>query len=395
MIKRFLLSFIILVVIILAGVFVYRYQIIQYSAETFIRKALPDYISIEKMNFDFRNNKVTFVNFRITNAPGFSPEYAVEIGEIICKYELKGKFLLDGIEILAPVLEKPVINIERQRDGRVNLAEMGKVIEAGATKRVPEPEPRKMLSAPKTGASKSISDVFKLPDTFEIKHGRIIFTDMLPLPKPYILTFDNINARLFLKLDRTYSHVLEAGSIGQGSLNDHPDEVIKWNISMNPNTPKLTMSNRFEVSNIDMLALAPYYDRYSPFNFQSGYMSGTLIFDFDNGNIGSTNEIHLARVAFSVKKGYENAEFWQTTVQDLAKYFTSFGEIVFDFKIKGDVNEPKFYLGPISKQALTVMAIDKVSAIIQEAANGPQGPKPETDKTQAYIDLIKGFLEKK
>ena len=395
MIKRFLISALMILAIVAAAVFIYRYQILQYSAETFIRKSLPDYISIEKINFDFAQGKVALGNFRILNAPGFSLKYAVEIDELSCRYKLKGKLFLDGIELFEPAIIRPVINIERQRDGKLNLVEMGKSIEEAPGKTAQEPAPGKEKQPSRQGSQTSISDAFKLPDTFDIKDGSIVFTDRLPYSTPHVITFDKVNAKLTLKLDSSYSSVLDMGSTGQGNLNNDPAQKIRWSISLKPMTPKLTMSNRFEVSDIDLLVLEPYYDKYSPFTFQSGYLSGTLIFDFDNGNIGSTNEIHLNKVTFLVKKDYENAEFWGTTVQDLAKYFTSFGEIVFDFKIKGDMNDPKFYLGPISKQALTVMVIDKVSAIIQEAASGPNGPTPETDKTQAYIDLIKSFMKKK
>jgi hypothetical protein len=378
-----------------AAVFIYRYQILQYSAETFMRRALPDYISIERINFDFPNSKVTLGGFRILNAPDFSSKYSVEIGEISCRYRLMGKLFLDGIEIFDPIFTKPLINIERQRDGRVNLVELGKITDPSSKKRAADAGAKNETAPSKPEPSRKTSDAIKLPDTFNIKEGSIIFTDRMPYSRPHVITFYNVNAKLILKLDSSYSSVIDMASTGEGDLDNDKTQKIRWNISLKPAAPKLTMSNRFEVSNINMLVLEPYYDTYSPFKFQSGYVSGTLIFDFDNGNIGSTNEIHMNKVKFSVKEGYENAEFWQTTVQDLTKYFTSFGEIVFDFKIKGDMNNPQFYLGPISKQALTMMAIDKVSAIIQEAAGGPKNPTPETDKTQAYIDLIKEFMKKK
>ena len=151
-----------------------------------------------------------------------------------------------------------------------------------------------------------------------------------------------------------------------------------------------------------MISFEPYYDKYSPFIFKRGRFSGTLIFDFDNGNIGSTNEVRLSNLIFSIKEGYENAEFWETTVPSLAKYFTTpSGDVLFDFKIKGEMANPKFYLGPISKQALASMAIEKISDIIEEAPRspgqqgGPPAKKSDLDKAKEIIDLFKGLTKKK
>ena len=99
---------------------------------------------------------------------------------------------------------------------------------------------------------------------------------------------------------------------------------------------------------------------------------------------------------FSVKEGYENAQIWETTVPDIVKYFTSpYGEIIFDFKIKGDMSDPKFYLGPKSKEAIISMAVDKISAAIQKnAGSGTGAPKSDIEKAQQYIDMFKGLIKK-
>ena len=99
---------------------------------------------------------------------------------------------------------------------------------------------------------------------------------------------------------------------------------------------------------------------------------------------------------FSVKEGYENAQILETTVPDLVKYFTSpYGEIIFDFKIKGDMSDPKFYLGPKSKEAILSMAVDKISAAIQNSAGSSGGvPKNDIGKAKEYIDMFKGLIKK-
>lgn len=398
MFKKIFLFVLILAIAAAGAIFFYRYNILRYSAETVIRRLLPGYASVDKINFDFQKGEVSLGGFRILNPRGFSDKYLIEIEEVVCQYSMKGKNILEGIDLQAPVLKKAVLRIERLRDGGVNLMEMQKVIEPAS------PRPKAGASGMAANASSGLmsnikfSDVVKLPEEFLLEDSKIVFVDRLGLPRPHMITFEGIEGRISIKLDENYTKVLRLSSDGKGNLNGNRGEVIKWNIALDPATPKLTMSNRFEVYSVDMLPFEPYYDRYSPFIFEKGTISGLLIFDFDNGNIGSTNELHLSNLRFSVKRGYENARFWETTVPDLVKYFTSpFGDIVFDFKIKGDMADPKFYLGPISKQAIASMAIDKISAAIQKASE-PQAegaPKGKEEEIKEYIDLFKGLINKK
>ncbi len=398
MVKKIFIFIAILFIVIIAAVFIYRYQIFQYSAETIIRKALPDYVRIDRMRFDLQNSRVILNGFKILNPQGFSHKDLLEIDEITCKFRMKGKAFLDGIEILDPVFKNAVLTIERLNNGKLNLVEM-----QGELEKSKGPQTGNQ-ALENTGAAVSammgprkVSDIIKLPKEFLLKGGKIIFVDKFGMPEPHIITFENIDAGLFLNLNDSYSSVVSLSSTGQGNVSGDREEVVKWVISYNPNTPKLTMSNRFEVSNIDIMPFEPYYEKYSPIIFTSGRFSGSLIFDFDNGNIGSTDEIHLSNFKFYIKQGYENAMFWETTVPDIVKYFSSsFGEIVFDFKIKGDMSNPKFYLGPISKQALTSMAIDKVSDVIQKASNSSAGgAKSDMGKAKQYIDLFQGIINKK
>jgi hypothetical protein len=95
---------------------------------------------------------------------------------------------------------------------------------------------------------------------------------------------------------------------------------------------------------------------------------------------------------------------FETNVASLIKYFTtSTGEVIFDFKIKGDMSNPRFYLGPLSKQAVMSMVIDKVSDVIQQmsdktqqAAGAAAGTgNTNVDKAVEAIKMFKGLLDKK
>jgi len=402
MFKRLIILGLIIIAIITLSVFIYRYQILQYTAEKLIRQHLPSYARIDTVKFDFRKGEVYINGFKILNPPDFSSECLLEIGQIACHYKLRGKNLTDGFEIFNPVLSEIVLNIERSGDGRLNLVAMQASLEKETQGRLASEKPAaKTVSPdiqPQARGNRIISSIVKLPETFMIKSGKIMFTDRFQLPRPNVITFENVDSSVSIKLNEYYSQVLSVSSKGECDVNGDRRQAVSWTISWNPTTPRLTMANNFEVSGVDMLSFTPYYDRYSPFVFRTGRFSGTLIFDFDNGNIGSSNEVRLSDIKFVVKPGYENAQFWETTVPDLVKYFSSpYGEIVFDFKIKGDMDRPDFYLGPKSKAALIYMAVDKISAAIEKAqgsGDGGGGPKTDLDKAKEYIDLFKGLMKK-
>lgn len=410
--KRFFIIILILLAISVAAIFIYRYQILRYSAETLVRRVLPDYVRIDKINFDAQNNKIVFGDFKILNPGNFSNRYLLEIEEIICRYKLKGNGLLEGFEILGPAFKNATLNIERLNDGTINLNEMKRSLEPIVKKAEKKEAEKSVLSKLKAQTlssriigDKTLPDILKLPTNFSLRGGKAVFIDRLPYGKPHMIAIENVDANISIKLNPSYSMILNFACAGQGNLNGNHDEVIKWDVALNPTTPKLTMSNRLEVSNLDILSFEPYYDKQSPFVFKKGSFSGVLVFDFDNGNIGSTNEVRLRDYLFYIKRGYENAQIWETSVQDLARYFTSAsGEIVFDFKIKGDMANPKFYLGPISKQAIASMAFDKISSAVIEHVRGPLGqqqpgpsgaPKTDIEKAQEYIELFKSIIKKK
>ncbi len=406
--KSIIIKLAIIIAIIGIIAFVWRYQILQYSAEKLVRKSLPDYITVEKMSFDFRNSRIVFGGMKILNPPNFYEKYLIEIGEVECRYKIKGGNILSGLEIFSPIIRKPVLYIDRLSDGRTNLQEMPSFMQkADQINRAPRKasgggEAGKGFGKAGAADHGNLAGIVKLPEDFIVKDGKVIFMDGMVRPGPYMITLDGIESNLKLKLDSTYVRAMNIATTGSGFINGHPNQTIKWDTKYDPTTPALTMSNNFTVSGVDILTFLPYYDKYSPFVFGKGYFSGSLIFDFDNGSIGSNDEILLSQMSFSVKKGYENAQFLETTVPDLVKYFTSkSGDIIFDFKIKGPISNPQFYLGPLSKQAVAAMAIDKISQALKEASGNqanPQGaaasgPKSDIDKAAQYIKMFKGLLK--
>ncbi|MFH1190051.1 MAG: DUF748 domain-containing protein [Candidatus Omnitrophota bacterium] len=386
-----------------AAIFAYRYQILQYSAEKIVRKSLPGYITVDKMSFNFKDSRIVFRGIRIINPPGFSGKHLIDIGEAECRYRMKSVSMLDGFEVLDPVIRKPVLYIERAADGKTNLREMTAFIQSKDGSAPPEPKAASSEPSGAAAGTAKASGAVKAPENFIVKDGKVIFLDRMISSNGYEIKIERVEANLGLKLDSSYTKPLQITTAGSGIVNGREGETLTWDTKFDPTANELTMSNRFNVRDVDITAFMPYIDKFSPLAIRSGYFSGLLIFDFDNGNIGSTNEVALSNMSFEIKRGFEHARFLETTVPDLVKYFTSSsGDIIFDFKIKGRMSDPQFYLGPISKQAVAAMAVDKIAEALANAAKeqaNPQNPaagkQSDMEKAAEYIDMVKDFLKEK
>jgi hypothetical protein len=402
MLKRLVIAIVLMLIIALGALYFYRHTIIKHYTEKLIRENLPGYIQIDKVNFDFANSKISLNNFRVLGPPGFSPKYVVEVKEISCKYGILGKWIPMGLEIHSVLLNGADIRVERLRNGRVNVAEMERFIQSFPPKASKPSTDNSKLSTDNSqltthNSQLNLSNLIKIPNTLNIRNSRFIFIDKVPYTNPYFTTVESINGQASIQFADNYSKITNLSFAIAGNLNGNQRETIQWTASLDPTRPRLTMSNRFEVSDLDLLVFQPYYDQFSPFVFKRGRFSGTLVFDFNNANIGSTNEIRLSNLAFTVKPGMENSQMWETTVPDLLNYFTTAsGDIVFDFKIKGDMSKPEFYLGPISKRALTSMALNKVTSFALEQMSKQGGASgSDIDKAKEAIDMFKGLLKRK
>jgi len=410
MIRKIIIILLLAAILAALAAYIYRYAIIRYYAEKIIHENLPGYIKIDKINFDFTNNKISLINFRILNGPEFTSDFLIKIKDINCRYSILGKGIPTGLKISGVSLNGADIRIERLYGSRVNVVEIANFIQNFPPKEDKMPKPdynnKPYLEGPGAGqtlketarlVNKKLSDLITLPTSFDIRESRIVFIDRMPYENAYVTTVQSINGQMSISWAQNYSNITGLSFTLEGMLNGHNDERIQWVGSLDPSTPRITMSNRFDVSNLDILTFAPYYDSFSPFVFKRGRFSGTLVFDFNNGNIGSTNEIRLSKLIFSVKPGYENASMWDAAVPDLLSYLsTPSGEVVFDFKLKGDMMHPVPYLGPISKRALTSMAINKISSYASDlVSKQQQTASGGVDKAKEAIDMIRQLIKKK
>ncbi len=395
--KTFFIILAVLLVIAGSLIFIYRYEIFRYSAQKVILAMLPPYLKADEIRFDLEHNEIEITNAHIANPQGFSDNPVLSVGSIFCTYALKGKNVFGGITVTNLEGRRPVVRIERSRDGRINVFEMKDLMKSGEGRAAGRTAAPKGAGGPIRIGSRKPSELLTLPEVITLSEGNIRFVDYTAGERPRVLTFDRIESRVSLKMNEDFSKVLDLRSTGSGIFHRKQDQTLEWTIAFIPTTPGLTMSNRFKVIRVDILPFQPYFARFSPLVFTSGKFSGNLVIDFDNGSIGSMNTVWLEELGFSVKPGHEDAQFWQTTVPELTKYLSSVapgsGATVFDFKVKGPLSKPSFYLGPITKKALTSMIVDRTLSSITKIIQGT-GSGPKLDDAQEVINALQSIMAK-
>ncbi len=404
--KKFLLIVLVLVIASGAGIWYYRHDIFQFSAENAIKRMLPGYVRVDRLIFDLEGEVLTIEGFSILNPKGFQNRHLATIATITCRYKMRGRNILDGIEITDIEAVDSLINIERLSDGRLNLNEVAAMMSEDKPAQLPK-KTEKKVSAGEAAVGgimgdRAISDLLVLTDIIDVKNGKFTFLDKAVAARPFYMTFEGVDGQITLRLSNDLTEVLGAGTTGKGYINGDKAQPVRWVVSLDPTTPGLTMSNRIEPENVDIILFKPYYDKYSPVDIKSGRFSGTLIIDFHNDNIGSDNILKLRGLEYTERPSGFASGFWEVSISDIVRYLeTTPGEIVFDFKIKGSMDKPRFYPGPNVSRAIQSFAVDTVSDLIKRTTGQEsegdvpvqQDTRPKSDQ-EMIMDVIQRFMKK-
>ncbi|MBD3295739.1 MAG: DUF748 domain-containing protein [Candidatus Omnitrophica bacterium] len=409
-IKRLAVFALILIVAGAGILWFYRYEIVRYSAEKIIKAALPEYVRVDDIIVDPENGELTAQGLALLNPSGFHNRYMVTVDRVFCRFRMKGEHILDGIRITDVRAEGPRINIERLEGGKVNLGQLGKKTFSGKRTASPDAsDDRPSGSAmPGTGLFEKmdLAEKVEFPGKVEIKDGKITFMDKKVSRQGYVLTFERVNGDVTFRMSEDNAFLREVGSEGRGDVNGDPEQTVSWRIFWEPPAKGLTLSSRFRLDMVDVMPFKPYYDRYAPVNILQGWMSGTLVFDFDNGNIGSTNEVRLYRLEFTERSRGNVSGFWNVAVSDIVKYLrTARDEITFDFKVKGDMDSPTIYPGPHVRKAIQMLALDTIDQLVsgpEQKAGGAEkdttggGASGSEDKSDAekVVDIIRQLMKR-
>ncbi|NQT95834.1 MAG: hypothetical protein HQ572_05230 [Candidatus Omnitrophica bacterium] len=402
-ILKFILLLVLIILIAGSGmVYLNRSRIFDYSINKLIENLLPDYMEVGKIELDLEGKNLDIRDFKIRNPKGCRHPYLLEVPKVKAFFSQRNpQEIKDGLEVGDAQLFNPVLYLERLKDSSLNIQHMEEVFKQKKKVQVSSLKSKffglfSYLSSP----VKRLEDLIEIKPVFAITNGTFIFEDCYISEKPYRTTIENVQANIKLSMGDDFKDILYLDSEGSGVLNGRNGQAVEWVSGYDPTREKLTMSNTFHIRNLEFMHFEPYYDKFSPFIFKQGRAGGELVFNFDNGDIGSTNEIRLANLLLEAKEDHSFNKFWSTSAEDLYKYFSSSsGEVVFDFKIKGPMDNPKFYLGSKVKRALARMTFDKITDVLLKDKEAPGEGGPSTDTTpgqeksdlEKIIDIFKGL----
>ncbi len=400
--KNIKITIIILLVIILAlagYLYLNRHELFNKSIDRVLTDLLPPYIEIDGLSLDFEKKTIKIENLKILNPKDFSHPYLVQAPLISCSYKQGGDAdSLKSISIEDIEITDLKLYIDRNSGGEINIERMKDVFKGASTIKKMSLKTKVLgIFSYLLSPVKNIDQLLDTDPVFNVSSGVLVLTDDYLSDGDYVTTVEDIDAVVILDLRKKFKGIDHVAFKGKGIVNGKPRQRLEWDTKYDPTTEKLTMANQFIIRDIDFARFSPYYDRFSPFIFKKARASGELMFNFDNGDIGSMNEIRFSDTEIEPKKDYVFNKFWPTGTEDLYRYFSdSSGEIVFDFKIKGTIDKPEFHLGSKTKQALSRMAIYKIADVLlssdkDTSQQSPDAPAEDKSDIEKIIDILKSL----
>lgn len=399
--KLILYFFALILILAVLLFFIGRHRIIDYGIRFFVKRTLPEYVEIKNFNIDIEKGSLFIKGIKIKNPNGFKSRYLLEADSLTIFFDglsklSSGKFLIKDIE-----LSSPIIYIIRADNGITNIEYFLKTL--GKRNPVSGVTISSKISAFITFLffpNIDLNYITKDEIPFMIKEGGIIFEDYYNFKEPYKSSILNLKADGAFNLKDKFRGLSGIRMELNGIVNGNKDEYITWNMeSKFEDEWRYKISNTLNIDNLNLPHFEPYYDKFSPFIFKKAFVRGNIIFNLDNGNIGSTNELRFYNFVIEKREEFSNSFLWDVNIEDLYTYFASeSGEIVFDFKIKGTLEEPKLYMGSKVKKALTRMAVDKIADIFikrPEQSKADDGYEPSgLDKIENVIEIFKKRITK-
>jgi len=118
--------------------------------------------------------------------------------------------------------------------------------------------------------------------------------------------------------------------------------------------------------NIDLRLFQPYFQRNTPFSFQSGRFGSQTNFNMHDGVIDSLTTMQVSDLRMRINPHAPNASFLQISINRLSPYLRSGQNLIFDFTMTGDARKPQFSAGPRVKYAIGMVVMEEVGKAIAQ-----------------------------
>lgn len=362
MLKMFAVA--VLVMVIVTGIAVIYLKFFGNAAiGQMVSKALGSDVKFQNISFDLVKGRVHFTGFSVVNKIEFE-ENIFKADKFIVSID-KERFDRDRTLVMEEILiEKGTITIERNKKGIFNVASIN------------TEDPAWFESVAYAAAMPSGEGFFNFAKTcrkIRIINSKLRFIDHYISREMFYFYFDNVdlefnttpmpegNIGASCRLDMTIP--MQSGS--NGSV------MLRANLAIY--TERIDLEGSLSTKNINIVLFSPYFNRYTPFNFNSGTFSSSTDIRIHNNMLDSPTTVIFSGLNLYIKPGMENSLFLETAVNRLAPYLMSRqGDIYFDFVLKGPVQKPQAGIGPRVKMAIGMVVLEEFNKALQHWQNVAQ-----------------------
>lgn len=316
-------------------------------------------LRLDKSRVDFRGitipSEIDFESKNIFNAEKFTlilDRY---------KFDKEKKLAIDEI-----IVEKAVFNIERNKNGIFNIASIGSRANSGGGLGVAYAgEPGANYPIPMYNFAKNVKRIL-------IKKSTINFRDYYISREPLAISCVNFYADVKMTPE---SDTPQGGipmkyevSFEVPRKNSRSEFFLRGNAAIHQD--RVDTEAVIDTKNVDIMQFLPYFKNNTPFIFYEGEFNSTTTVALHNHTLNSLTTMIFRRLKLDVDPQKSNSSFLQVSINELVPYLTSgSGELIFDFEVKGPMNNPQVGIGPNVRMAIGAAVVNEVGKFIQQMQN--------------------------
>lgn len=392
MIKKILIAMILIFAILAASAYLFRANIKKYAIDVILKSFPLPNVALANVKYDETTGKLNLEEIKIKNPKGFTNEYMAEADSVNMDISFITKPQL-RLNINTIDITNPIFYLERSTNGKWNFQEFQKKEEQASL----DKDNGFNFIGEAFAAEKEKEPQVALPRTIKINNATVRLEDNFVSPgKTHRVDFAPAAGTVSLNYLPNTGNYDKISFNGSCNIAENPDSKIKGNIEIYPAKEAPTYKWEFNAYNVPLATIKPYLDRYTPFMVYRGNFNMASVVKSDNGAVNGDYTMELMDLDFDVNPEKSDIPFLETSVKKLTLYLTNqSGNVVIDFKQKGIAGgKMSWALGPITKRAIGLMALDTVIEIINSIEKGsqPQGALPG-DIPPEVIDIFRQIIK--
>ena len=328
--------------------------------ENAVSKAVGQKVTFKEFSIDLENNRVVFNDFKIPGrmsaegAPFFRAD-SVTATIDGSKFRKNRKIVLQVL-----VVDNGTLHLERNKNGTFNIA----FLNGGE----PGIFGEEVAYAYEAFSNRTLYNMAQQIEEIVIRNSTFEFSDSTLYGVPFVTTFDTFNFKL------TSKKIPSGGSIPVTCKFGFRIPAERYNrdgwlyveSSMAVYDYQVNMEATVQTEYIDVMKFLPYFQFYTPFQFNEGLFSSSTKFKMHSNYIDLLTTMVFHRLRLSVNPAEQNARFLSTTANRIIPYLTSReGDIVFDWVAYGPSDNLQFNVGPRVKQAMGMIAAEEITNVLQ------------------------------